>query len=140
MVWGLRRPIGDNMTDFVHATPQSSTLIPQQITPVGANTSGSIPQVTTNFQPAPNTSLSGGRAAIAVILVFVFVGAMFYTKYQQQIDAFFSEGSQERPVVVKAKPPAKMSKLDQSEGRPTVEPPLPTIVRSNQPSQLYYGP
>ena len=123
------------MTDFVHATPQSSILIPQQIEAVGVNTSQTV---TTDYQPTTNKPLSGGRAALAVVLVFIFAGTALYYRYQQRIDAFFGE-SGKRPVVVKARPPAKMSKLDQSEGRPTVEPPLPTIIKSNQPPQLYFG-
>ena len=120
------------MTDLVHATPTTqSSIAPMADT--------NEPTVTTNFQPAPNKPLSGGRAAIAVVIVFIFAGTMMYYRYQQRIDAFFSGGSQERPVVVQARPPAKPSKLDASMGRPTQEAPLPTIVRSNQPPQLYFG-
>ena len=113
-------------SDFVHATP---TL--QNSTAPAAETKTSV---TTNFQPTANKPLSGGKAAIAVILVFVFAGAMFYDRYHQQIDAFFHPP---KGPVVKAKPPAKPSKLDQAEGRPTVEPQLPSATKYRQDVATY---
>lgn len=121
------------MSDFVHSTPTThNTIVPSQIPAAGTNVSKAI-------EPAQVNSLSGWRATVAVIFVFIFAGVALYYRYQPRVDAFFESGRERQISGKPAKPIKPVSEKVKYADRPTIEPPLPTIVRSNQPPQLYFG-